>query len=135
MSGALLGAEEAVRARLLALLQADAQLAAVVTAIYDQRLPRMTAPYIAIGDAEGRDWGTKDREGREILVSADYVGQKDSARVALDLMAHAGRELRGASGGWEIISALMLRSRWSPQNSGGWRGQIQWRCRCLRLPQ
>lgn len=132
MSGDLLGAEEAVRARLLALLGADVDLAAVVTGVYDESVPRMRAPYVLIGAADGRDWGTKDREGREIWVRADYVGQKDSARAALDLMARAGRGLRGVSAGWEIVSALMQRSRWTAQTQGGWRGQIEWRCRCLR---
>lgn len=132
MSGGMLGAEEAVRARLLALMTADADLAAVVTGVYDQSVPRMSAPYVLIGAADGREWGTKDREGREIWVRADYVGQKDSAREALDLMARAARALRGASGGWDIISALMQRSRWTAQTPSGWRGQIEWRCRCLR---
>lgn len=132
MSGALLAAEEAVRAALLAVLRADVAVMAALHQIYERKMPRMSAPYALLGGAEGRDWGTKDRAGREVTALVTVVGGKSANRAVAEQVADIAAALRGETGGWEIVAARVMRVRWLPQDDGGWQCQIQWRCRCLK---
>src|SRR3546814_18215861 len=58
------GAEQAVRAKALALLAGDAELAGLVHGVFDGVPARASAPYVSVGGVEGRAWGPKDRAGR-----------------------------------------------------------------------
>lgn len=126
------GAEQAVRARALTLLTGDAALAGLVHGIFDGTPPRASAPYVAVGGAEGFDWGTKDRAGREVRLTLVLAG----AGAAIDDVA-AGRieavaaGLRGAAGGWSVVSARVVRTRFGFMREGGWRHEVIVRCRCL----
>ncbi|WP_137754416.1 DUF3168 domain-containing protein [Sphingopyxis sp. L1A2A] len=126
------GAEQAVRARALALLTGDAALAGLVHGIFDGTPPRASAPYVAVGGADGVDWGTKDRAGREVRLTLTLAG----AGAAIDDVA-AGRidavaaGLRGAAGGWSVVSARVVRTRFGFMREGGWRHEVIVRCRCL----
>lgn len=126
------GAEQAVRAKVLALLANDAELTGLVHGIFDGTPPRASAPYVSVGGAEGVDWGTKDRAGREVRVTLALVG----VGAAIDDVA-AGRidaavaALRGAADGWSIVSARVMRTRFGFGRDGGWRHEIVVRCRCL----
>lgn len=131
MSGDNLCAEEAVRMRVRAVLAGNAALSGAVHQIFLRRMPRMTPPYIVIGGADGRDWGTKDRAGREIAVMVTLVGGKSAAYSLAAAMAQSLLAVRGDAGGWSIVAARILRSRWMPQEDGGWQSQIMLRCRCL----
>lgn len=86
-------AEGAVRARALALLGTDAELGATIHGVFDGTPPRASAPYVAVGAAEGSDWGTKDRIGREVRLTLALYG----AGSTIDDRA-AGRD-RGDRGG------------------------------------
>ncbi|MBJ7442453.1 MAG: DUF3168 domain-containing protein [Sphingopyxis sp.] len=126
------GAEQAVRVKALALLAGDAELAGLVHGVFDGTPPRVSAPYVSVGGAEGVDWGTKDRAGREVRLTLVLVG----VGAAVDNVA-AGRidavvaELRGTTDGWSVVGARVMRTRFSFAREGGWRHEVVVRCRCL----
>ena len=126
------GAEQAVRARALAVLASDAALGGLVHGLFDGTAPRASVPYVAVGAAEGVDWGTKDVAGREVRLTLALVG----AGAALDDRA-AGRiealvpALRGAADGWRIVGSRVVRTRFAYAKDGGWRHEMIVRCRCL----
>lgn len=126
------GPESPVRARALSLLADDAELAALVHGIFDGTPPRASAPYIAVGGAEGADWGTKDRAGREVRLTLILHGIGDSldSRAAARIEAVADA-LRGPADGWTIIGARIVRTRFAFVREGGWRHEVILRCRCL----
>lgn len=125
-------AEQAVRGRALALLVADAALAGLVHGVFDGVPARARAPYVSVGAAEGVDWGTKGRAGREVRLTLTLVGEgrslDDSAAARIEAVAAA---LRGTAGGWSIAGARVIRTRFSLTREGGWRHEIMVRCRCL----
>ena len=125
-------AEQAVRARALTLLAADTALAGLVHGVFDGTPPRVSAPYVSVGAAEGVDWGTKDRAGREVRLTLALVGVggavDDLAAAQIDAVV-AG--LRGAAGGWSVVSARVMRTRFGFLRDGGWRHEVVVRCRCL----
>jgi hypothetical protein len=125
-------AEQAVRARVLALLAGDDALAGLVHGIFDGTPPRASAPYVTVGAAEGADWGTKDRAGREVRLTLALVGvgsgvdDRAAARVEAAAMG-----LRGAAGVWTVAGVRTIRTRFTFARDGGWRHEIVVRCRCL----
>ena len=125
-------AEQAVRARALGLLMDDAALAGLVHGIFDGTPPRVSAPYVTVGAAEGSDWGTKDRAGREVRLTLTLVGVgggiDDKAAARIEAVVAA---LRGAAGGWSVVGARTIRTRFTFAREGGWRHEIMVRCRCL----
>lgn len=126
------GAEQAVRARALDLLSADAELAGLVHGIFDGTPPRASAPYVSVAAAEGSDWGTKDRAGREVRLTLLLAGAGSALddRVAGRIEAVVA-SLRGAAGDWTIVGARAIRTRFSFARDGGWRHELVVRCRCL----
>ena len=126
------GAEQAVRAKALALLAGDAALAGLVHGVFDGTPARVSAPYVSVGAAEGVDWGTKDRAGREVRLTLALVGVgsavDDVAAGRIDAVV-AG--LRGVADGWLVVSARVVRTRFGFGRDGGWRHEVVVRCRCL----
>lgn len=128
----MMSAERAVRARAIACLSADAELAGRIHGVFDGTPPRASAPYVAVGMAEGADWGTKDRAGREVRLTVTLYGAGDS----LDDPS-AGRieavtaALRGSADNWTVVSARIVRTRFGFVRDGGWREDFVVRCRCL----
>ena len=53
------------------------------------------------------------------------------ADVAAGRIDAAVAALRGAAGGWSIVSARVMRTRFGFGRDGGWRHEIVVRCRCL----
>ena len=126
------GAEQAVRARALAVLTDDAGLAALVHGVFDGVPPRATAPFLSVGGAEGSDWGTKDRAGREVRLTLVLHGVGESAGSdAAARVEAAAATLRGTAGDWTIVSARVVRTRFAFMRDGGWRHETVVRCRCL----
>lgn len=128
-------AEGAVRARTIELLERDDALAAMVHGIFDGTPPRASAPYVAVGPADGVDWGTKDRAGREVRLTLalvgvgsaiDGVGGGAAARIEAVVTA-----LRGPAGAWSVVGARTIRTRFAFTRDGGWRHEVVVRCRCL----
>ena len=126
------GAEQAVRAKALALLAGDAELAGLVHGIFDGVPARASAPYVSVGAAEGRDWGTKDRAGREVALTLALVGVGSASddRAAGRIEA-AAMGLRGAAGEWTVVGVRTVRTRFGFARDGGWRHELVVRCRCL----
>ena len=126
-------AEGALRARALELLASDDALAAMVHGIFDGTPPRASAPYVAVGAAEGVDWGTKDRPGREVRLTLILVGVgsgvDDKAAARVEAVAGA---LRGPAGAWSVVGARTIRTRFTFAREGGWRHEVVVRCRCLK---
>ena len=126
------GAEQAVRAKALALLAGDSDLAGLVHGVFDGVPPRASAPYVSVGGAEGRDRGTKDRAGREVQLTLVLNGVGESAdRGAVARIEAAAAALRGAADGWTVIGARVVRTRFTFARDGGWRHETIVRCRCL----
>lgn len=125
-------AEAAVRARALALLAGDSELAGLVHGVFDGVPARASAPYVVVGAAEGSDWGTKDVAGREVRLTLSLVGvgaaMRDTAAGAIEVVA---TEMRGAAGAWRIAGVRVVRTRFAFGKDGGWRHEIVVRCRCL----
>lgn len=125
-------AEQAVRARALALLVADAELAGLVHGVFDGTPPRASAPYVLVGAAEGVDWGTKDCPGREVRLTLALIGagsaEGDRAAARIEAVAAA---LRGPADGWSVVGARVMRTRFGFAQGGGWRHETIIRCRCL----
>lgn len=134
MTPAMMGAEGALRARALDLLAGDDALAGMVHGIFDGAPPRASAPYVTVGAAEGVDWGTKDRPGREVRLTLTLVGvgsgAGDPAAARVDAVAAA---LRGSAGAWSVVGARTIRTRFAFARDGGWRHEIIVRCRCLAV--
>lgn len=126
------GAETVVRAKALELLAGDAQLGGLVHGVFDGVPPRATAPFVSVGAAEGVDWGTKDRSGREVRLTLTLVGAGEAADMsaAARIEACAGA-LRGDAAGWQIAGARVIRTRFAFAREGGWRWEAVVRCRCL----
>lgn len=125
------GAEAAVRARTLALLQADAELAGLVHGIFDGVPARATAPFVALDAAEGRDWGTKDRAGREVRLTLAVHGAGAVDGAAAARIEAIAATLRGGADGWAVVGARVERTRTRFGRDGGWRHEMVLRCRCL----
>lgn len=125
-------AEGAVRARALEMLASDTALGAAVHGIFDGTPPRASGPYVTVGVAEGSDWGTKDRAGREVRLTLTLVGVGSAVddKAAGRIEAVVAR-LRGAAGAWSIVAARTIRTRFSFARDSGWRHEIIVRCRCL----
>jgi hypothetical protein len=125
-------AESAVRARAFDLLARDEALAGIVHGVFDGAPPRASAPFVTVGGVEGRDWGTKDRAGREVrvtLVLAGVGGTVDDS--AADRIERVVATMRGRAGGWTIVSARTIRTRLGFAREGGWRHEMIVQCRCL----
>ncbi len=130
----MISAETALRARTIDLLASDVPLAGMVHGIFDGTPPRASAPYVAVGAAEGADWGTKDRPGREIRLTLTLVGvgngAGDQAAARVEAVVAA---LRGPAGAWSVVGARTVRTRFAFARDGGWRHEIMVRCRCLAV--
>ncbi|WP_194955650.1 DUF3168 domain-containing protein [Sphingopyxis solisilvae] len=126
------GAERAVRAKALALLAGDEVLAGLVHGIFDGVPPRVSTPYVSVGAAEGADWGTKDRTGREVRLTLSLAGVGSAVDdVAAGRIEAVAAGLRGAADGWSVVSARVVRTRFGFGQGGGWRHEVTVRCRCL----
>jgi hypothetical protein len=125
-------AEQAVRARALALLESDAELAGLVHGVFDGSPPRASSPHVAVGMAEGSDWGTKDCAGREVRLTLSLAGVGESLRDRAAARVEAVvTAIRGSGDGWRIVGARLWRTRFAFARDGGWRYDVIIRCRCL----
>ncbi len=126
------GAEGAVRARALELLANDEALAGLVHGIFDGTPPRASTPYVTVGTAEGNDWGTKDRVGREIRLTLALAGVGSAGGDAAAARIEAVTQMmRGAAGAWSVVAARTIRTRFVFARDGSWRHEMVVRCRCL----
>ncbi|MBN8842661.1 MAG: DUF3168 domain-containing protein [Sphingomonadales bacterium] len=124
--------EQAMRAWAIARLGADAELAARVHGVFDGVPARATAPFVSVGVAEGSDWGTKDRPGREVRLAVTLHGVGDSLdEAAAALIEALAATLREQADGWAVVSRREVRTRFAFARDGAWRHEVIVRCRCL----
>lgn len=131
-----MSAETEIRDDLIARLRADTALAGLVNRIYDGEPAKASPPTLIVGEALGGDWGTKDRDGRELRLSVTIRDTAETAgRIApvLPFVEDAVRQL-GIAGtmNWAIGSALLIRSRIVSPRSGDWTAVLDFRLRALR---
>lgn len=126
------GAEQAVRAYVAQLLRDDAAVMAVAHGVYETAAPRMTPPYVRMDGVEGREWGMKDRGGREAALTISVIGKAVMVGAAVAAVEAALQDVRGQADGWDVVASNVLRSGWREKADGS--GQHQWvlRCRCLK---
>lgn len=106
--------EIALRAALIAWLQADAALAAAINAIVEEAPARSALPWLALAASASADWSCKDRPGREVRIALELHCRGDQPASAATLTA--GIESRIAAlpadqGTFRVVSATFLRAR------------------------
>lgn len=99
---------------------------------------RATPPYAEFGPIEARDWGTKDRAGREVKVTvvirdlAERAARLDGlGEAAAAAVAGMPREVADADLSWRIASCVFVRSRMASEKAGLWAATLEWRVRIL----
>jgi hypothetical protein len=127
-----MSAEAAAVAHMLALLSEDAALARVLHGVYGRPTARAAMPHLMLGAIVSADWGTKDRAGCELRIELRHASTSgpDEGIVA-ERIAALVPAMRGVAGGWEIVSARLIRSRSGHDRQGGWSQSFEIRCRCL----
>ena len=127
-------AEQAVRAGIIAALNADGAVMAAVNAVVDGEAGSAALPWIAVGAARGEPWGTKDRAGREVVVALTLRDRMDDGAAAGDIAAAIGAALEsrlaGAMpAGIELAAQAMVRTRMIRPREGDALVLIDVRCR------
>jgi hypothetical protein len=105
--------ENDLRAALIAWLQADPALAAI-NGIAEEAPLSTTPPWLGIAASASIDWGTKDRQGREVRIALELESRTDMAAEDAPLLAAIERrviDLPPFQPGFELASIRFLRSR------------------------
>ena len=106
--------ETLMRAALLAWLSAEAGLAALLSAVTEEKPARPTLPWLAIATSAATDWSTKTERGAEVRIAlelqcrGDQPGDAGALVTAID---NAVRAMPAAQAGFAIASSVFLRSR------------------------
>jgi hypothetical protein len=126
--------EIALRAALIAWLAADATLGAALNSVTEEAPAKTALPWLAIASSASTEWGTKDRDGREIRVALELHCRGDRPDTAGTLIAALVSRLAAMpenQPGFEIASARFLRAR-SEQRAGNVRSILtEYRFRVL----
>lgn len=131
-----MNADSEIRAALVALLQADAALAAQVNRVYDGPPAKATPPMAIVGDCIGSDWATKDKAGRELRLGLTVEDDRETpARISaiMPLVDAAVQGLSGTIGIWNVGSLVMIRSRLVRSTAGRWAAVMDYRVRVLEI--
>jgi Protein of unknown function (DUF3168) len=132
----MMSAEQDFRSAIIARLQSDISLKPLVNHVYDGAPVAASPPYIVVGEVIGTDWGTKDREGRELrLAIMLYDAMEKPARLAaLVPIVQANMHHIGSFGvnGWDIGSLVLIRSNLVASTAGKWTAVLDFRLRVLR---
>lgn len=130
-------AESDLRGALMSALQADAALGALVQRVFDGEPVKASAPWVALGEMSSGDWGTKDREGRELRIAfalRDEGGGPDRIGQMLVRVDSIIRTIGGAlAGQWETGSVTLIRSRLLRSGETQWRAIADYRVRLLKV--
>ncbi|MGJ3629192.1 tail completion protein gp17 [Sphingomonas sp. MMS24-JH45] len=122
----------AVRAAALARLRGEAAL--TVNRVLDGADGRGTMPYAVLRDVIASDWGTKDRDGREVRVGITIRDEGESPTRVTRLASVAEGALldlpRGLTG-WRVASVVPVRSAVLAEGQGRWAALIDVRVRVL----
>lgn len=105
--------ENDLRAALIAWLAADPALA-TLNAIEEEAPLAAAPPWLGIAASAGIDWGTKDRQGREIRIALELESYTDQTAGDAALLGAIERRVLGLppfQPGFELASIRFLRSR------------------------
>ncbi len=106
--------ETALRAALIAWLQADPALAGLINTIAEEAPSRTASPWLGLVASASGDWSTKDRVGREVRVALElHCRGDDPASAAATAAAIEARveALPRAQSGFEVATVTFLRAR------------------------
>lgn len=67
---------EALRSQVISYLQADLQLAALITGVHDQPPRTALLPYITLGPMSAEDWSTKSFQGFRMRLTLNVFSEK-----------------------------------------------------------
>lgn len=124
----------AVRAAALARLRGDASVA--VNRVWDGADRRGSVPYAVLRDVIASDWGTKDRDGREIRVGVTVRDEGESparATQLADAVEAALLTLPREFGGWRVASVVPVRSAVLSEAQGRWVALVDVRVRVMAV--
>lgn len=131
-----MSAEVAVRGAIVAALRGDAELMAGLNGLFDGAPGRASAPYGVVGDCVALDWGAKDVEGRELVVTVSLFDVGEAPVRLAGLLARVDAVLRavGLVGGWRVVGARLARSRVARTGArDGWQALADYRLRVVRV--
>ena len=97
---------------------------------------KASLPYATIETGPESDWSWKGGEGREIRLAVTIRDAGERPARLRGLMAAAEAALLGlggASGGWRIVNAVLVRVRTAQKRAGEWAGTIEVRVRMERV--
>ena len=121
-------------AALVAAVQAALSGVAGLNCVEPGASVRTTPPFAELGPVESRDWGTKDRAGREIRLSVtvrDAAARADRLHALAAAVVAAVDALPRGLDGWRIASLAFVRGRTASEKAGLWAAAIEWRVRML----
>ncbi|UZW53894.1 DUF3168 domain-containing protein [Sphingobium sp. JS3065] len=131
-----MSAEVAVRGAVVAALRGDAELMAGLNGLFDGAPGRASAPYGVVGDCVALEWGAKDVDGRELVVTVSlYDAGEAPARLAA-LLGRVDAVLRvlEPGGGWRVVGARLARSRVARTGArDAWQALADYRMRVVRV--
>ncbi len=105
--------ENALRAALIEWLRADPALTDI-NAIEEETPVAASAPWLGIAASASRDWGTKDRRGREVRIALELESRTDAPAAdapLLEAIEARVRDLPPFHPGFELASIRFLRAR------------------------
>lgn len=126
--------EAAVRRAIVAAIEADTALGGAINGVFEPGAAGISAPYVLVGAMTARDWGTKDRDGREIVATVEIRDARragdDVAGLAAQVAAAVGAMARGGEG-FEVASVRLRNCAIARGKSGEWVAIIDFRVRAL----
>lgn len=126
--------EIALRASLLQWLADDPFLGMTLNTIVEEAPSRAALPWLAIAASASADWGTKDRDGREIRVALELHCRGDQPGSAAELTAAIEARIAAmpyTNDGFELVSLTFLRSRAEQRGANTRAVLIEYRFRVL----
>lgn len=128
-----MSADEAVRDAMIAALRANAAFAGVAGLGVEPgsgSLPQVTVEWPLVSD-----WGTKTETGRELRTAVTVrvaKGQRARLPGLTAAIEAAGASLRGVIDGWQVASAVLVRTRVSDGRDGNRVATVEHRIRVLQ---
>jgi len=123
--------ENALRAALIEWLRADPALADI-NAIEEETPVAASTPWLGIAASASRDWGTKDRQGREVRIAFELESRTDNPAADSGLLGRIETRIRNLPpfhADFELASIRFLRSRSETRANNLQGGLLEFRVR------
>lgn len=130
-----MNAEVVVRAAVVAALRGDAALMAGLNGLFDGAPVRASVPYGVVGECVAADWGAKDVEGRELVLTLSLFDAGETPGRLAVLLGRVDPVLRAVEGGegWRVVNVRLARSRVARTGTrDGWQALVDYRFRVVR---